>query len=140
MAHRHARTVRFGEVDPAGLAFYPRFYEYFHDAFEDFFTFALGLPYAELVGAQRLGFPAVHVETDFRKPLRHGDAIEVLVAVAAIGTRSFTCAYEVLRAGEVCAKARIVTAVVNLRELSRVELPADLRARLEQPRVGSTTS
>ena len=134
MAIRQKRTIRFGDVDPAGIMFYPRFFDLFHDAFEEFFRAGLGLPYAEVIWQGKLGFPAVRVETDFLKPLRHGEAIEIEVSVAAIGQKSFTCEYRVWRGADLCAKARIVTATVALEGLSGLPVPADLRERLERHR------
>jgi 4-hydroxybenzoyl-CoA thioesterase len=54
--------VRFSHCDPAGIVFYPRFFEIVHDAKEDWFREAVGLPFRELIGERREGFPIVRLE------------------------------------------------------------------------------
>ena len=46
---RHSRIVRFGECDPAGVAYYPEFFNWFHQAMEACFEDYLGVPYAEMI-------------------------------------------------------------------------------------------
>src|SRR5262249_39487794 len=60
--------VRFGQVDYAGIMYYPRFFDNFHTVFEDMFTTRLGVPYMSILRDRRIGFPMVHMETDFRRP------------------------------------------------------------------------
>ena len=70
---RTSIPVRFGDVDHAGIVYYPQYYIYFHEAFEDFFNLS---PFScfQLLDRERIGFPTVHVETDFKQPLRYGDS------------------------------------------------------------------
>ena len=85
--YRNARVVRFGECDPAGVVYYPIFFQWFHDAMEDWFAHRLGVPYAEVL--KELGFPAARTEADFVRPCRLGDAITVSVEVEKLGSRLF---------------------------------------------------
>jgi 4-hydroxybenzoyl-CoA thioesterase len=134
MKHIVQQTVRFGDVDGAGIVYYPRFFNYFHVAFEDFFTRNAGVPYDQILSKERVGFPTVHVETDFGIPLRHGDAIEVEMTVSKIGKSSFTSTYRVLRGGKLCARAEITTATVDLDQMQAIPIPDKYRAALEKIR------
>ena len=58
-------SVRFGEIDQARVVYYPRFFHYFHQAFEEWFARALGVSYPDLVLKENIGFPSVRVETEF---------------------------------------------------------------------------
>jgi 4-hydroxybenzoyl-CoA thioesterase len=89
-----AVEVRFGDCDPAGIVYYPRLYHYCHVAFEDAWRRALGTPYAELVARHRIGFPTVHVETDFVEPLRYGDTALIRVTVPRVGRTSVVFAFD----------------------------------------------
>ena len=80
MAFRTTIPVRFGDVDHAGIVYYPRFYIYFHEAFEDLFNQA-GHSYFKMLDGDRIGFPTVHVETDFKAPLRYGDSLDIDLVV-----------------------------------------------------------
>ena len=59
----HHRTVRFGECDPAGVVYYPIFFNWFHECMEVWFEEALQVPYAEVI--QNIGFPAKSCEANF---------------------------------------------------------------------------
>ena len=132
MKHMVRMTVRFGEVDGAGIVYYPNFFDYYHRTFEEFFGSCAGIPYDRVLREERVGFPAVHVESDFKVPLRHGDVIDVEMVVQRVGESSFTSSYAVRRGGETCATASIVTAVINLDTLESMPLPQKYRAALQQ--------
>ncbi len=133
MKHRVALKVRFGDVDGAAIVYYPRFFNYFHIAFEEFWNQNVHA-YDLLLSKERVGFPTVHVETDFGVPLRHGDAIDVEMTLLKMGRSSFTCAYRVLRDGKLCARAEITTATVNLDKMEAMPIPERYRAALEKIR------
>lgn len=120
--------------------YFPRFFHFFHEAMETWFDERLGLRYAELVGVRKLGFPAVHTEADFKLPCAMGQEIAVALRVARLGRTSIRLEYEVRLADEPEGPLRLsgatVSAVMDLdpqRPTFRraVELPADLRARIE---------
>jgi 4-hydroxybenzoyl-CoA thioesterase len=136
MLFRAQLKVRFADIDHAGIVYYPRFLHYFHVAMEEFFAQALGVDYAQVLDRERFGLPTVHLETDFRRPLRYGDAIEVEVAVEELGRTSVRWRYRVFRAGEpdVVAEGRTVTAGLDLDRFEKRELPPWLREALERQR------
>jgi YbgC/YbaW family acyl-CoA thioester hydrolase len=125
-------TVRFGEVDAAGIVYYPNFFDYYHRAFEEFFAASAQIAYDRLMREERLGFPAVHVESDFKVPLRHGDVFDVEMEIQRIGRSSFTSGYRIRRGGVLCATASIVTAAINLDTMNSVPLPDKYRVALER--------
>ncbi|MFT5683288.1 MAG: 4-hydroxybenzoyl-CoA thioesterase [Myxococcota bacterium] len=92
--HYHHHTVRFGECDPAGVVYFPIFFDWFHQAMESWFDVALGTPYAEIL--QTLGFPAVHTEADFRRPCRIGEKLRIELSVGELSRKSLRLEYRVL--------------------------------------------
>ncbi len=86
---RH-ETVRFGHCDPAGIVFYPRYFEMLQACVEDWFNEALGVDYAELLGPRRIGLPSVSLQADFKRVSRMGDVLEQVVAIRRIGRSSLT--------------------------------------------------
>jgi len=126
--------VCFGDIDNAGIVYYPRFVHYFHLALEEFFSAELGLDYATLVRNHCLGFPTVRLETDFKKRLRYGDCLAVEVRITNLGDTSVTWGYKVVRmheAEEVVAEGCNITVCVNLKTFQKM-LPDWLRTLLEQ--------
>lgn len=130
MPFRRRQTVRFGDVDRAGMVYYPRLLHYLHVAMESFFAEVLGIDYPRFLAEHRLGFPTVHLEADFRLPLRYGDEIEIEAVVEEIGRSSVTWRYEIFRDGEPAAAARLVTVNLDLDAAVKRELPQWLRERL----------
>ena len=45
MAFRSQLKIRFGDIDRAGIVYYPRFMHYFHVALEEFFASELEIQY-----------------------------------------------------------------------------------------------
>ena len=70
----YTTPVRFADVDHAGIVYYPRFFHFFHLAFEELWRARMGArAYSELLDSERIGFPAVRAECEFRAPLRFGE-------------------------------------------------------------------
>lgn len=126
--------VRFGEIDQAGVVYYPRFFHYFHQAFEEWFGQALGVSYPDLVLKEGIGFPSVRVESEFLSPLRYGDRVRVEIEVLAVGRASLTLRYELYRVpGDILsARATIKTAAINNASFTSAPIPDAWRARFER--------
>jgi YbgC/YbaW family acyl-CoA thioester hydrolase len=123
--------VRFGHVDPAGIAYYPRIYEYVHEVFEELWNRHVGVRYYHLLLERRIGFPLVHSEVDFRRPLRFGDRPEVRVTCFRLGRSSLGLRYRFGLEAEECLDARMVTACIDLATHKSIPMPAPFRARFE---------
>ncbi len=136
--HVHRVEVRFGDCDPAGIVYFPRFFHLFHEAMETWFSAGLGLSYADLIVARKLGFPAVHSEADFKVPCALGDSIAVELRVARLGRSSIGLEYVVRGdAGDVRLTGASTCVVMDLDPGSpgfrrAVVIPDDLRARIER--------
>jgi 4-hydroxybenzoyl-CoA thioesterase len=129
----YERPVRFEDVDAAQIVFFARFFNYGHEAMEAFFGQLEG-GYARLIVERRIGMPAVHVECDFRAPLRFGDVARIEVTVPHVGHTSCSFRYAFRRAldGVEVASLLHVCAVSDLRELRAIPIPDDVRAVLER--------
>jgi 4-hydroxybenzoyl-CoA thioesterase len=123
--------VRFGHVDPAGIAFYPRIFEYVHEVFEELWNQHVGVRYYQLLLEERIGFPLVHSEVDFRHPLRFGDRPSARVTCFHLGRSSIGLRYVFSLADTVCLDARMTTACIDLRTMQSIATPARFRQRFE---------
>jgi 4-hydroxybenzoyl-CoA thioesterase len=133
MAFRSQLTIRFGDIDHAGIVYYPRFLHYFHVALEEFFPARLGIEYPTLINKHRIGLPTVHLETDFSRPLRYGDKIEVEVGVRDIGHTSISFSYRVFKPGDekpLIAGHNIVVCM-DMERFNKIEVPDWLRQSLQ---------
>lgn len=125
--------VRFGDLDPAGIAYYPNLVNYLHEAFEDFFRGHVGRPYPELY-REGLGFPTVRLEVEYQHPVHYGDHVDIAVAVEHVGRSSVRLRYEASVAGRPVFVGRNVVVTVNLKTFETLPLPDWLRAKLEAAR------
>lgn len=129
--------VRFADIDHAGIVYYPRFFHFFHVAFEELWRARLGAhAYAELIDRDRVGFPAVRAECAYTAPLRFGDTAEIEVTVARLGGKSITFRYRVFRAATpeapraASAEGTVVCAVVDLARFVSMAVPERVIALL----------
>ena len=86
--HRQIR-IEFNHCDPAGIVFYPRYFEMANSVCENFFREEVGVSYAEMMAGGH-GVPTVRIETDFRGPSRLGELIDWSLSVEKLGTTSVT--------------------------------------------------
>ncbi|MEX6724009.1 acyl-CoA thioesterase [Parapedomonas caeni] len=82
------RLVRFRDCDPAGIVFYPRYFEMVNDVVEDWFREALGYDFHHIHVELKLGTPTVHLEVLFKRPSMIGDMLTFWLTVADLGNSS----------------------------------------------------
>ena len=133
MAFRFTLPVRFADVDHAGIVYYPQFFHYFHQAFEEVFRQKYGgaAAYKALLDDERVGLPAVACKASFHKPLAFGDDVTVEVSLARLGAKSVTLAYKALRNEELCAEAEVICCLTNLDSFRSMPVPDKLRQLFE---------
>jgi YbgC/YbaW family acyl-CoA thioester hydrolase len=123
------RAVRFQDIDAAGIVFHVRMLEYFHDAYLSFLS-ASGSPLHESLKQGLWAAPLRHVEADYFKPLRFGDAIDVALVAAHVQATEVTIGYRVKRAEgeEVIAVGQTVHVFVDAKTFRRTDIPDLLRS------------
>jgi YbgC/YbaW family acyl-CoA thioester hydrolase len=94
--------VRWSESDPAGIVFYPRFFEWFDLATDSLFV-SLGLPWADLFPEHGIvGVPILECGARFDSPVGYGDEVRIRSAVTEVGTKTFRVDHEVWVADRRC--------------------------------------
>jgi len=123
--------IRFSHCDPAGIVYFPHYFDMFNGLIEDWYTAELKHDYAELIMGGRFGFPFVHIECDFKIPSRIGEVIDLTLLVERIGRSSLGVAIVCHRDGIERLRARMVTAMMSLETRKPEPLPPPLRAAME---------
>lgn len=125
--------VRFGDIDHARILYYPAFYHYCHQAFEDLWPELMGVPYAHVLDHDKVGFPAVHQEMDFKSPVRYGESLRVTITCERIGNKSFQVRFEIDDAATRTLRAvcRMTLAVLDMSTYTSMPLPSAYRAIFE---------
>jgi 4-hydroxybenzoyl-CoA thioesterase len=120
------RKVRFGDCDPAGIVFYPRYFEMLNEAVEDWFE-SIGYPFSETHLRQRMATPVRAIDAEFLASSRLGELLELELHLADLGRTSarmtgrFTCA------GEHRFQARFTMVHIDLARHASAPWPEDLR-------------
>ena len=132
MAVRLERGVDFPMVDLANIVYYPRIFDLAHRFFEDSWIPICDIRYADLLLVRKLGFPVVHVESDFLAPLRYGDTITATIWIDRVGETSCTWQYQFHnQESELLWTSTQVTVCVDMNSMNRISIPEDLRQGLE---------
>ncbi len=80
------QKVKFKHCDPAGIVFYPRYFEMMNDLVEAFFDDALDCPFEDL--HSNGGVPTAEISVQFTAPSRHGDRLELALTCTRLGRTS----------------------------------------------------
>lgn len=119
-SHSVTVRVRWSDADPAGIVFYPRFFEWYDLGTEALFE-ALGLPWPQLFPQHAIaGVPILESGSTFQSPVRYGDLVVVQSTVAWVKEKTFRMEHEVSVGGAPCARGFEVRAWV-----ARPEAPGD---------------
>jgi len=133
--HTTVVPVRWGDVDAAGIVFYPRFFEWYDLGCEALFA-ALGLPWPELFPKHGIvGVPIVESGSRFASPARYGDTLEIRALVAWVKEKTFRMEYEIAVGARLCATGFEVRAWVKRplspeERLQAMPIPEDVVRRL----------
>jgi len=100
------RTVRieWGDCDPAGIIFYPRYFEIFDASTAMLFERATGLTKLRQIKTLNIvGYPLVRTRARFLKPTRFGDDVTVESTIT-FGRSSFEIEHKLSLNGETCVE------------------------------------
>jgi 4-hydroxybenzoyl-CoA thioesterase len=136
--HTVTVQVRWSDADPAGIVFYPRFFEWYDLGTEALFE-ALGLPWPEMFPrCSIVGVPIVESGSTFVAPVRYGDVVTIRSTVAWVKDRTFRMEHEVSVGETPCARGFEVRAWVARPDapgdrLRTKPIPPEIVARLQEP-------
>ena len=99
LTSRRVITVEWGDCDPAGIVFYPRYFAWFDACTHGLFAHA-GLPKPEILRRYgTIGFPMVDTRARLLAPSRFGDELLVETEAGGFGRSSFEVRHRLLNAG-----------------------------------------
>ena len=135
---RYYLRVRYIECDAQRVVFNSRFSEYVDVSINEFLR-AIGV-LKDFIDGQ-LDFQLVKQTVEWKAPARFDQVLELSIAARRLGNTSFTVGTDFRIAGDekVIATAETVYVLVDARTLTKLPLPAALRAALEDGAAGGTT-
>jgi len=132
---KHERRIEFHETDMAGIVHFSNYFR-FMEACEHAFVQSLGLTLHSEDGDTMLGWPRVHAECDYSRPLRYMDLVEVHLSVREKTRKQivYDFVFRVEGEGEVARGALRVVSVARGpgdERMRAVDMPAELFERIE---------
>ena len=121
--------VRFQHCDPAGIVFYPRYFEMISQSVEEWFA-ALDSPFPAMHMRDRKGVPVVSIDIAFATPSELGDMLDFRIGVDEVGGASIKITVDVACAGVHRLSANMVLVYMDLDTRKPVRIPDGLRNRL----------
>jgi 4-hydroxybenzoyl-CoA thioesterase len=114
LTNRRLVRIEWGDCDPAGIVYFPRYFEMFDACTAELFELA-GLPKGEMIQKYKIiGTPVVEVQADFSMPSSYGDNVLIETSIPAWKISSFRVEHRLMK-GPMLAIAGFETRVWAIR-------------------------
>jgi len=98
MIYTRPIRIEFNHCDPAGIVFYPRYFEMTNSVAENFFRDVARHPY-EAMMQNGQGVPTARIEVNFRAPSRLGEVLDWSLEILRLGGSAIDMRIEANGAG-----------------------------------------
>ena len=97
-------SIEWGDCDPAGIVFYPRYFAFFDASTANLFE-AAGFKKLEMLKQfNAVGFPMVDTRANFSIPSRFGDEVVIESTITEFRRSSFDVYHRLLKQGELAVE------------------------------------
>lgn len=124
--------IEFNHCDPAGIVFYPRYFEMVNSVIENFFADVVGRSFASMHFGADNGVPTVAMEAVFQRPSRLGEKVRITLRVEKVGGSSVRLAIEGF--GPDGLRLRAVMTLAWIDGMKAAPWPDEMRTALERYR------
>jgi acyl-CoA thioesterase FadM len=128
----HRVKVRWGDCDPANIAYTGRIPGLALEAIEAWWEHHTGLDWYRINLDRGIGTPFVHMTMDFRSPVTPRHLLQCEVAVKDLGNRSITHVVRASQGGVLCFTGEFVAVFVDAGAMKLQSLPDDLLAVIKE--------
>ena len=101
------RTVRieWGDCDPAGIVYFPRYFVIMDNCTVHLFEHATGLTKIQMTQKHgSVGFPMVDIRAKFHVPTKYGDDVVVESKIVAFGKSRFEVEHRLMKGEQLCVE------------------------------------
>ena len=89
--------IEWGDCDPAGIVFYPRYFEMFETCIATLFERATGMTKYQMLRAYDFsGYPVVQARAQFLSPAKYGDDVVAETSISEFRRSSFDVHHRVI--------------------------------------------
>lgn len=126
------QPVMFQHCDPAGIVFYPRYFEMINATVERWCAEALDWPFAVMHARDGVAIPLATITADFKAPSRLGDVLVWRLFLRRLGGSSLDLEISAWCGDTVRVTSAATLVHVDMTTLRPVRWPDWLRARLQE--------
>ena len=127
---RHRIRVRYSDCDPQGVVFNANYLTYFDIAMTELWREALG-PYDEVMRERDIDLVVAEATVRYLAPIRFDEEVDLLPAVAHLGTTSMVTTVAIEAAVGRAAEGELRHVFVRYGTAEKTPIPDDVRAALE---------
>jgi YbgC/YbaW family acyl-CoA thioester hydrolase len=136
---RTEKRIWWGDLDPLGIVFYPRYYEWM-DAHSHLFFHELGLPLGDLLRRRGIIFGLVETSCRYLAPGHYLDRVRLETTLTQLRSKTLVLHHRMVRIPEEVTlvegnEHRICLKVRDDASLQAVEIPGDLHRILSDAAV-----
>ena len=119
-------------MDANGHLFFGNYFTLFDTAFLEYLKI-IGFSF-DMFCRNQLNFYYVEATSQYKAPVKYGDAVDIIVWIENSGRTSFTIQFEAFNKtyGKIAATGRIVAVVVNQKTEKPTSLPEDFRKAIKR--------
>ena len=122
--------VYFEDTDASGVVYHAHYVKFLERARTEWLRY-LGFSNSELERKYKMSWVIAEIAVEFLKPARLDDSINISVAIENLGRVRCTFHQEIRRGEELLLKARVLVATVSAENFKPIEIPVDLRKKME---------
>ena len=124
------QRVYFEDTDAGGVVYHAQYVKFLERARTEWLRY-LGFTNSELERKYKMLFIVSEIAVEFVKPARLDDAINISVGIESLGRVRVTFHQEIRRGEEILLKARVSVATVAVDSFKPIEIPMDVRKKME---------
>jgi acyl-CoA thioester hydrolase len=122
--------VYFEDTDAGGVVYHAQYVKFLERARTEWLRY-LGFTNSDLERRHKMLFIVTEIAVEFLKPARLDDSVNISVSIEALGRVRVTFHQEIRRGDDTLVKARVVVASVSADAFKPIEIPPDLRKKME---------
>ena len=124
------QRVYFEDTDAGGVVYHAQYVKFLERARTEWLRY-LGFTNSELERKYKMLFIVSEIAVEFVKPARLDDAVNISVAIENLGRVRVTFQQEIRRGEDTLVKARVSVACVMAETFKPIEIPTDVRKKME---------
>ena len=124
------QRIYFEDTDAGGVVYHAQYVKFLERARTEWLRY-LGFTNSELERKYKMLFIVAELAMEFVKPAKLDDSVIISVAIENLGRVRCTFHQEIRRGEDILLKARVLVASVSADTFKPIEIPADVRKKME---------